>query len=85
MPVFVMKKNDGGFFCVITKGDGKATINANTSGVKSSYNNVFAEFILREYDMVTLKEKQWDERTFNIFEESLPKTDRYSIRYYMLN
>ncbi|WP_271628915.1 DUF5696 domain-containing protein [Caldicellulosiruptor sp. DIB 104C] len=84
LPIFGMKKNNSAFLAVITKGDGKAVLNANTSGAKSSYNNVFAEFIMREYDMVTLKEKQWDERTFNIFEEKLPDSDKFSIRYYFL-
>lgn len=85
IPVFGIKKNKSGFVAIITKGDGKAVLCANTSGAKSSYNNAFVEFILREYDMVTLKEKQWDERTFNIFEERIPNTDKFSIRYYFLN
>ncbi|AEM74728.1 DUF5696 domain-containing protein [Caldicellulosiruptor acetigenus] len=85
LPVFGMKKENSGFLAVITKGDGKAVLNANTSGSKSSYNNIFAEFIMREYDMVTLKEKQWDERSFNIFEEKLPNVDKFSIRYYFLD
>lgn len=85
LPVFGMKKENSGFLAVITKGDGKVILNANTSGGKSSYNNIFAEFIMREYDMVTLKEKQWDERTFNIFEEKLPNVDKFSIRYYFLD
>lgn len=85
LPVFGMKKENSGFLAVITKGDGKVVLNANTSGSKSSYNNIFAEFIMREYDMVTLKEKQWDERSFNIFEEKLPNVDKFSIRYYFLD
>ncbi|ADQ08140.1 conserved hypothetical protein [Caldicellulosiruptor hydrothermalis 108] len=85
LPVFGMKKENSGFLAVITKGDGKAILNANTSGSKSSYNNIFAEFVMREYDMVTLKEKQWDERSFNIFEEKLPNVDKFSIRYYFLD
>lgn len=85
LPVFGMKKENSGFLAVITKGDGKVVLNANTSGSKTSYNNIFAEFIMREYDMVTLKEKQWDERSFNIFEEKLPNVDKFSIRYYFLD
>lgn len=83
--VFGMKKENSGFLVVIIKGDGKAVLNVNISGSKSSYNNIFVEFIMREYDMVILKEKQWDERFFNIFEEKLLNVDKFLIRYYFFD
>lgn len=80
-----MNKNDSGFLAVVTNGDSKAIINAYTSGVRTNFNQVFSEFIIREQDSVTFREKQWNEKTFNIFEENIPNQTKYSIRYYFLD
>ncbi|ACM59330.1 hypothetical protein B0S90_0447 [Caldicellulosiruptor bescii] len=85
LPVFGMNKNDSGFLAVVTNGDSKAIINAYTSGVRTNFNQVFSEFIIREQDSVTFREKQWNEKTFNIFEENIPNQTKYSIRYYFLD
>lgn len=84
LPVFGIKKNQGGFLAVVTKGDSKAIVNAYTSGSRNSYNQAFVEFIVREQDSLTFREKQWNEKTFNVFENRIPSQDRYSIRYYFL-
>lgn len=73
-----MNKNDSGFLAVVTNGDSKAIINAYTSGVRTNFNQVFSEFIIREQDSVTFREKQWNEkrliylkRTFQIKQSTL--------------
>lgn len=85
LPVFGMKKNQSGYLAVITRGDSKAVINAYTSGVRTMFNQAYCEFIIREQDSITFREKQWNEKTFNVFEENIPKKDRYTIRYYFLD
>jgi len=85
LPVFGLKKGNVGYLAVITEGDSKSIINAYTSGSRTSYNQVFSEFIVREQDSITFKEKQWNEETFNIFENNIPSQTKYSVRYYFLN
>lgn len=84
LPVYGIKKNDVGLLAVATKGDAKAIVNAYTSGSRNSYNQAYFEFIVREQDSVTFRERQWNEETFNVFEESIPKYKKYTVRYYFL-
>lgn len=53
MPVFGMKDGDEGFLAVISQGDTNATVNAMTSGVLNSYNNVYASFRYRPFTRTT--------------------------------
>lgn len=84
LPVFGIKKNDEGILAIATKGDSKAIVNAYTSGSRNSYNQAYFEFIVREQDSITFREKQWNEETFNVFEDKIPPQDKYSVRYYFL-
>lgn len=84
LPVFGIKKNNVGILAVATKGEAKAVVNAYTSGSRNSYNQAYFEFIVREQDAVTFREKQWNEETFNVFEDSIPKYNKYTVRYYFL-
>ena len=84
LPVFGIRKNNVAMLAIATKGDSKAIVNAYTSGSRNSYNQAYFEFIIREQDNLTFREKQWNERSFNVFEEGIPIYDKYSVRYYFL-
>lgn len=54
LPVFGMKKEDGGFLAVIEEGDGFAYINASVSGVKTALNTVCASGVYRATERLTI-------------------------------
>lgn len=51
LPVFGAKTNENAFFAVITNGDATSSITATTSKKDSAYNHVYANAVLREYDL----------------------------------
>lgn len=53
IPVFGMQADGSGFVAVISEGDTNATLNALTSGVVNSYNNVYAAFRYRPFTRTT--------------------------------
>ena len=53
IPVFGLKTEEDGFLAVISEGDTNATINAMTSGMVNSYNNVYASFRYRPFTRTT--------------------------------
>lgn len=54
MPVFGMKAGDGAWFAVIEKGDAIASIAADISGKKNSYNFIHSSYTLRGEDELEL-------------------------------
>ncbi|SFS75459.1 DUF5696 domain-containing protein [Paenibacillus sp. BC26] len=50
LPVFGMKSGDDAWFATIEKGEGIASINADISGRKNSYNYAYASFAIRGED-----------------------------------
>ncbi|MDF9844494.1 MULTISPECIES: DUF5696 domain-containing protein [unclassified Paenibacillus] len=54
MPVFGMKAGDGAWFAVIEKGDAIASIAADISGKKNSYNFIHSSYSLRGEDELEL-------------------------------
>lgn len=54
MPVFGMKRNDVAWFAEITNSEAISSITSSISGMKNSYNNVFASFRLRGEDWLEL-------------------------------
>ncbi len=81
MPVFGLKDSGHGFLGIITEGEARATINAAVNGKRCSYNNVYAEFIYRDYDMVLVEKKN---QTVRIFEQTPVKAAQMSVRYTFL-
>ena len=53
MPVFGITNGTDGYLAVITQGDSDASVNAMTSGVGNSYNNVYASFTYRVFTIST--------------------------------
>ncbi|SFJ33467.1 hypothetical protein SAMN02799624_04117 [Paenibacillus sp. UNC496MF] len=54
LPVFGMKTGDEAWFATIEKGEGIASINADISGRKNSYNSAYASFAIRGEDELEL-------------------------------
>ncbi|QHW34500.1 hypothetical protein GZH47_29375 [Paenibacillus rhizovicinus] len=54
LPVFGMKAGDEAWFATIEKGEGIASINADVSGRKNSYNSTYASFAIRGEDELEL-------------------------------
>lgn len=54
LPVFGLKSGNAGFLAVIDKGEGIASISADISGKKNSYNRVSTSFALRGEDWLEL-------------------------------
>ncbi|TFE23056.1 DUF5696 domain-containing protein [Cohnella luojiensis] len=54
LPVFGLKSGDDAWFASIEKGEGIASINADISGRKNSYNSAYASFAIRGEDVLEL-------------------------------
>ncbi len=54
LPVFGLKTGNDAWFAVVEKGESIATVNADVSGRKNSYNSVFASFAIRGEDILEL-------------------------------
>ncbi|HIW34552.1 MAG TPA: hypothetical protein IAA29_17390 [Candidatus Paenibacillus intestinavium] len=54
MPVFGLARNDAGWIAEMTKGEAIGSITSSISGMKNSYNNVYASFSLRGEDWLEL-------------------------------
>lgn len=84
LPVFGIQKNGQAFLAVIQEGDARARLHANVSGVTSEYNHVYPEFFYRNYDSVSVKEKNWDSKTIKVFEDVPASCAAFTVRYYPL-
>ncbi len=87
LPVFGAKVNDSGFLAVITAGEGCSTISATTSRKTSSYNQVYANAVLREYN---LKKSASTGDALNAshtveYSKDLMDGENYCVRYFFLN
>lgn len=86
LPVFGAKVNDNAFFAVITAGEGCSTISATTSRKNSSYNQIYASAVLREY---SLKKSAGTADALNSshtveYSQDLMDGENYCIRYFFL-
>jgi hypothetical protein len=86
LPVFGMASESGsGFLAVIEEGAARAIINAEAAGQKSSYNAVSASCILRDYDVVTIRERTGTPRDIKLHEKGNFKGERFALRYFFLS
>ncbi|MEG1887210.1 MAG: DUF5696 domain-containing protein, partial [Oscillospiraceae bacterium] len=81
MPVFGIKNGENAMMGIITEGAGRSLINASVNGKRCSYNNVFAEFIYRDSELVKIEQKG---ETVRVIEQDPPKSQKYAVRYYFL-
>lgn len=54
LPIFGIKRDDSAIFATIHNGDALASINADVAGKLNSYNYAFAEFDLREMELLDM-------------------------------
>lgn len=85
LPVFGVQKNEKAFLAVISEGESRAKVNASVSGVQSQYNTVYTEFVYRYFDSVAVKEKNWDSKSFKVFEKIPAAKESFTVRYYPLD
>lgn len=92
IPVFGMKDGEEGFLAIITRGDTNATINALTSGLLNSYNNVYASFRYRPFIRSTFIQgnvyasngKMGDSVVSLTISPVVPDVEEFSIEYVLL-
>lgn len=82
MPVFGLKDGDNAMLGIITDGAGRAIVNASVNGKRCSYNNVYADFIYRDSDMVRIEKKG---QTVRVMEQDPPRPERYRVRYFFFS
>lgn len=87
MPVFGITNGRDGYLAVIDQGDTDATINAMTSGVSSSYNNVYASFTYRVFTISTFLFGTGSVDTTNVLalSEVAASLPAYSVNYILLS
>lgn len=81
LPVFGLKNGEAAMLGIITEGAGRAAVNASVSGKRCSYSNVFAQFLYRDSEMVTIAQKN---QTVRVLEQTPPDAERFSVRYLFL-
>lgn len=82
LPVFGLKNGDHAMMGIVTDGAGRAAINASVGGKRSSFSHIYAEFIVRDSELVTVERKGQTVRVT----ESDPSPDAvYRVRYLFLN
>lgn len=87
MPVFGITDGRNGYAAVISQGDTDASVNAMTSGVSSSYNNVYASFTYRVFTISTFLFGTGSVDTTNVLTLSQVNTSlsAYSVDYILLS
>ncbi|TCW61212.1 DUF5696 domain-containing protein [Treponema sp. J25] len=84
LPVFGLKRKDGGFFAIIEEGASRAWINGETAYQRTSYNAASASCIVLDSDVVSFREKTGTPRDILIF-ENVPYGGNFQVRYILLS
>ncbi len=84
LPVFGIQNGDNAMLAVITEGDYAAGIRAVPAGLKTSYNQAFAEFHLARSANVELKGIDRSVRNITKVVQPEPTLPYYEVRYYPL-
>ncbi|WEK54748.1 MAG: DUF5696 domain-containing protein [Candidatus Cohnella colombiensis] len=88
MPVYGLKKQGAAFLAIIDQGEAVASIHAEVSRSKSSYNSVYASFLLVAKEKINLSATTADSstksKTIPVFQQR-PVYSDFSIRYGFLS
>ncbi len=84
LPVFGLSRENAGFLAIVEEGAGRSLINAEPAFVRTGYNNAYTGFIVRDYDVVSFREKTGTPRDVPIFESGPLKGDGLAVRYLFL-
>ncbi len=87
LPVFGMKRENGGFVAVVEHSAASAFITAEPAGQKTGYNAVSSSCIVRDFDTFTFRERTGTPRDIRIFQQqNLPDSSEYfAVRYIFLD
>lgn len=85
LPVFGLSRENAGYLAVVEEGAGRSLINAEPAYVRTGYNNVYTGFIVRDYDVVSFREKTGTPRDVPIFESGPLKGESLCVRYLFLS
>lgn len=87
LPVYGMKKNDSAFLAIIDEGEAVATIHAEVSKLKSSYNSVYPSFRLLAKEKINLSATTTDlstkSKVIPVFQQR-PVYSDFTVRYAFL-
>lgn len=75
MPVFGVKHENNALFAIIEKGDALARIDAFTSNETNSYNNAYATFYLRGYELLSMFGTTGSQADLPLVENNIYKED----------
>lgn len=81
LPVFGMLHDGTGFTAFLTEGAPRAKLNASVAGKRSSFSNVYSEFIYRDSNLVRIEKK---DQVVRIVEPSHTAAPRQSVRYVLM-
>ncbi|TAH73686.1 MAG: hypothetical protein EWM47_02750 [Anaerolineaceae bacterium] len=84
LPVFGEKCNDDGFLAIMTDGAARASVKARSSGIYTSYNNIWSTYNYRTVGTVRLMQKEMSEKTVSIPEKQPDISVNYKILYRFL-
>lgn len=84
LPVFGIKNGDSAFLAVITSGDALSSVNADVSGKLNKYNYCYAEFSLREMELLNMFGVEGTKADTPSLEKNL-YDETFTIRYSMLS
>ncbi len=84
LPVFGMKYEDSALFTMITGGDALARIDAATTNATSDYNNAFATFYLRGFELLSMFGTTGSQADLPVVENDLYETT-IQLEYVPLN
>jgi hypothetical protein len=85
LPVFGMDRAArGGFLAVISSGESRAFVNAETAWQRSSYNAVSATFIYRDSDVIGVNDRFNQQRDIRVLEKAPSGIDKFAVTYLFL-
>jgi hypothetical protein len=85
LPVFGMNREGaGGFIAVITSGESKAFINAETAWQRTMYNSASVTFAYKDSDVVSVNDRYNQLRGIRILEREPPDIGAFAVSYFFL-
>ena len=85
LPMYGIKNGNSAVTAIVTEGEARSEIFYRVPGVKSTFTNAYFNFVYRDGDTVTAKDKSWDAKSFKIFEEYALSGDTYTVSFRFTN
>lgn len=84
MPIFGLSREKMGYVAIIEGGAERSTIYAESANLRTAFNSAYAGFVVRDYDVVSFREKTGTPRDVPIFETGPLKGEALALRYVFL-